>query len=54
MPGCQSVVDLQDATPRWAPPSLTLSPLSSTVVIEDENGDDQALKNGTEKTPAEA
>lgn len=36
------------------PPPLTLSPLSSTVVIEDENGDDEALKNGTEKTPAEA
>ena len=42
-------------TPRQdEPPSLTLSPLSSTVVIEDENGDDEALKNGTEKTPAEA
>lgn len=27
MPGCQSVVDLQDATPRWAPLINSLSPV---------------------------
>uniref|UniRef100_A0A3B4T338 Calcium/calmodulin dependent protein kinase II inhibitor 1 n=2 Tax=Seriola TaxID=8160 RepID=A0A3B4T338_SERDU len=36
------------------PPKLGQIGRSKRVVIEDENGDDEALKNGTEKTPAEA
>ncbi|MED6275208.1 hypothetical protein CHARACLAT_024222 [Characodon lateralis] len=46
-------------SPPTSPPppslsSLTCPPLSSTVVIEDENGDEEAMKNGTVKTSGEA
>lgn len=44
---------LPPPTPSSSSSSLTFPPLSSTVVIEDENGD-EALKNGTEKTSGEA
>uniref|UniRef100_A0AAQ4P9U2 Calcium/calmodulin dependent protein kinase II inhibitor 1 n=3 Tax=Gasterosteus aculeatus TaxID=69293 RepID=A0AAQ4P9U2_GASAC len=36
------------------PPKLGQIGRSKRVVIEDENGDNEAQKNGTEKTPAEA
>lgn len=36
------------------PPKLGQIGRSKRVVIEDENGDDEALKNGSEKTSAEA
>ncbi|CAG5982828.1 calcium/calmodulin-dependent protein kinase II inhibitor 2-like [Menidia menidia] len=36
------------------PPKLGQIGRSKRVVIEDENGDDEAMKNGTEKTSTEA
>lgn len=47
------MVYFPDMTPEEALFIKTL-PLSSTVVIEDENGDGEALKSGTEKAPADA